>query len=394
MRVSRWFTLLLFVAQVPLITGCWAKKWSGLAAGGIETCANRADEGPYCWGGTGKTTQKYPLDTLGMPAVAAFAPGSWQSCAVDPGGVVSCWNATSWPASAVGGLPAAKIIVKNSGTVGPAVVVGAHRSCSLGADDSIYCWGDNSTFEYGFRTCTEQPGPQRINLPTRSRVRKLAMGDHHTCALTTDDTLWCWGANKRGQLAVPESTNLECHEPHRPFSANNAIPSGKVMDVAAGTGFTCAVLQPAGTVKCWGGDNLDVITSGSPTAGGWGATDYPATVGSTGFTSIVAGSDHVCATGTISGFSGQTAWCWGANANGELGTGSAGPPSATPVRVIMPVGSAFEPLRPIVYLTAGHRHTCAMMESGQFGCWGDNASGQLTDGTLNSSPIAVWVPQP
>lgn len=38
-----------------------------------------------------------------------------------------------------------------------------------------------------------------------AQARALAMGESHTCALLTDDTVRCWGANAYGQLGLGDT---------------------------------------------------------------------------------------------------------------------------------------------------------------------------------------------
>jgi alpha-tubulin suppressor-like RCC1 family protein len=82
---------------------------------------------------------------------------------------------------------------------------------------------------------------------------------------------------------------------------------------------------------------------------------------------VVAGAEHVCARLRT----GRVA-CWGQNANGQLGDGTTGTSRLS--RTI--VGG----LSGVVSLAAGASHTCAILTDRSVRCWGSNALGQLGDG--------------
>ncbi len=66
--------------------------------------------------------------------------------------------------------------------------------------------------------------------------------------------------------------------------------------------------------------------------------------------------------------------CWGSNRQGQLGLGVEGGESPLPERVPGLAG--------IVAIAAGATHTCALNRQRRVTCWGNNASGQLGDGTF------------
>ena len=78
-----------------------------------------------------------------------------------------------------------------------------------------------------------------------------------------------------------------------------------------------------------------------------------------------------------------TAYCWGWNANGQLGRTAN--PDANPN-----VDAVNTPLR-FAHLVAGGYHTCGVQTTGTLYCWGGNASGQLRDGTTVDRPAPVAV---
>ncbi len=84
--------------------------------------------------------------------------------------------------------------------------------------------------------------------------------------------------------------------------------------------------------------------------------------------SVTAGGEHTCAL-TLAG----RVKCWGDNFRGQLGDGTSTDRSV-PVDVVG-LGSG------VAGVTAGQQHTCAWMPSGTAGCWGSNTYGQLGDGS-------------
>jgi alpha-tubulin suppressor-like RCC1 family protein len=85
---------------------------------------------------------------------------------------------------------------------------------------------------------------------------------------------------------------------------------------------------------------------------------------------MVAAGGHTCAL-TVSGI----AYCWGDNANGELGNNDTSLTNSTPVAVAG--GLTFESLS----LSRVEGISCGLTPSGAAYCWGENANGQLGDGT-------------
>ncbi len=146
-------------------------------------------------------------------------------------------------------------------------------------------------------------------------------------------------------------------------SANTTIAtvsdSGTITAIAAGT---TEVYATAKTIT----DSLKVTVS------------PPSTMALTGLTAVTAGFSHSCALG-----GGGALYCWGANAQGELGNDTTSI-SAFPVQV----GTA----PAFVSIAAGYSHTCGLTSVGQAYCWGDNTSGELgnaTGGTTSFTPVGV-----
>jgi hypothetical protein len=93
---------------------------------------------------------------------------------------------------------------------------------------------------------------------------------------------------------------------------------------------------------------------------------------------VSVGDNFVCAVDTMGGLS-----CWGNNTSGELGDGTT-MDRTTPVAVVG-LGSGVQAV------SAGNQHACALTTGGGVKCWGDNADGQLGDGTTGDSHVPVDV---
>lgn len=151
--------------------------------------------------------------------------------------------------------------------------------------------------------------------------------------------------------------------------------------LAVGSSHLCALLEDA-TVACRGDNSVGQL--------GTGSTDLVATpVRVTGLADAVAlaGSqgDHTCALRAD-----QSVACWGDNRDGQIGAGAV---SDQPIVVAtLPVG-----LGPVIQIAAGPRNTCALLPVGALECWGEDASGQLGDGSPpvpNTFRPSVGTPQP
>jgi alpha-tubulin suppressor-like RCC1 family protein len=139
-----------------------------------------------------------------------------------------------------------------------------------------------------------------------------------------------------------------------------SIPGVVVSVSAGGSGQSCAATVD-GAVWCWG------------------LTEPPTRVEGVQATQVSVGLVHACGAGP------QGTFCWGNNANGQLGTGSTSS-----------VQGAFRvPVDGIATVSAGDLHTCASKRDGTMVCWGSNDVGQLGSLPMGGTAIAprpvMWV---
>jgi alpha-tubulin suppressor-like RCC1 family protein len=206
------------------------------------------------------------------------------------------------------------------------------------------------------RSTLAAPGPGATN---------IAGGGDHTCAVVAGGSMKCWGGNGSGQLG--DGTTTDHFTPVSVSGLTNAAA------VSAGFSHTCA-LTTAGGAYCWGDNTSGQVGDGTTSNR---LTPTAVTGLSSGVTDISANYAHSCA--VVSG----GAKCWGDNAFGQLGNGSTNNHSS-PIDV-------FGLTTGVAAISAGQYFTCALTTAGGVKCWGDNAFGQLGDGstTQRIQPVDV-----
>ena len=194
----------------------------------------------------------------------------------------------------------------------------------------------------------------------------LALGNTHACASTLTGELYCWGDNAQGQLALDPAL-----APTSVVAQLVAVPP--VGTVAAGAEHTC--ITSGSDVHCWGRNDLGQLGHGT-NVGTFTPTPAMIEPGSGNVTALVAAADQTCIV-----LAGGAVQCWGGNQNGELllepdENGEDGF-ALTP----RPIALDFA----VAQLATGVTHSCALGTDGQVRCWGDNAQGQIGDGTVTDA---------
>jgi alpha-tubulin suppressor-like RCC1 family protein len=247
------------------------------------------------------------------------------------------------------------------------VLVGTSPTSSCGLDDQgmLYCWGDNSYGQLGNGTTAATPLPVAVDRGGALAGRKIvwfALGEHHTCALDDAGITTCWGENTRGQLGTGDP------QPRLvPTPISQLAP--EFTRISVGSSTSCG-WTTEGRVWCWGAGESGQLGNGAhadssqPVALDLG--DNPPRI-----QRVVVGGATTCAAD-----SDGTAYCWGANESGQLGTGNTSP-SITPVPV--PVTAA-APANSIVRVGVGGGSACVLTNVGRAACWGADTDGMLGDG--------------
>lgn len=244
--------LIDWAAEIPTVV-------SVLAAGTAHTCV--ADGlAVYCWGNVPGDQKAPPSHEMVHPfeqtthAVAGLSAGSLHSCALfqhtqDGSDSVYCWGppgdavvGTSTPGGAVEGLPSAVT----------RVVGGQAHNCAVGEDRALYCWGSNERGQIGLGVTLETSSAQKV---LDGPVLDVASGFMHTCAILDDGTLWCMGGNNFGQTQ-PGDPASEIRTPVQVDAG--AVGASRFRAVATGERHTCAITGD-GKLLCWGTNELSQL---------------------------------------------------------------------------------------------------------------------------------------
>ncbi len=236
-----------------------------IVASGNHTCAliyNQATSirWPYCWGETSIAGPVYFAEAVPqgeVPYGASFsriALGRDFACGIADGEVY-CWG--DGYSGQLGDVPQSLDPVRvNTGSANPFnhVDVFAHEDSVCATVDwsaELYCWGR--------AVSTPLLMQGRGEMPTDTVIRFVSIGHHSTCALSTDNQIYCWGDNVFGQLGNGTSDDAPVgygEDYYTPTTMQRGVMPADV-DIAdvvptglGGNGH-CAIMSN-GHVYCWG----------------------------------------------------------------------------------------------------------------------------------------------
>ena len=277
---------------------------------------------------------------------ARVAAGTSHTCALKADGTVWCWGDNHFGQLGNGSLApsAVPVAVAGLGTGVVSLAGSGNHTCALTAQGGVLCWGANEAGQLG-NGSTDNSGVPRQVTGLASGVLQVSAGMGHTCALVDTRAVWCWGQNGTGELGTGTTTPSPVPVPVK------ELP-GRITGVDVGNGFTCAAI--AGTsLRCWGDNGDGQLATGD----GSGSLVPRPVVNLPSAAAFSVGDAHACSVGTDG-----VVTCWGANWAGQLGISMTAAGSVTPIGVPgLPSG--------VTSVSAGYNRTCAVA-AGSVSCWG------------------------
>ncbi|MCH2546957.1 MAG: hypothetical protein MK052_05055 [Alphaproteobacteria bacterium] len=339
-----------------------------------RSCAQGSDDKAYCWGensfgqlGDGTQIDRSEPTPVIMPTGVLFTQYTTEddhTCALADSGDVYCWGDNTYGRLGDGTTTARLIPTKVTMPVGvsfTAVNADDNHVCAHGDDDELYCWGRNTNYTLGDGTNTNRNTPTKVSSPAGIVLGQLTLSSKRTCAIGSDNEVYCWGVNVSGELGDGTLTTRSI-----PTKAINpgGVAFAKVYVDAA---HSCAI-STLGKVYCWGENGLGQVGDGttalrnSPTLSLTPAGEV--------FSDMALTRYYICAYGPNGAAS-----CWGRNLEGQLGNDTL-TNSTTPVDTKIPPGVNF------IDISADDNHVCTVGDDINIYCWGNNTGGQVGDDTF------------
>ncbi len=194
------------------------ERFVKISVGDNFTCGITADSSAMCWGvnyngelgiGSDSTKITTPTQVVRNEKITSVSAGDNHACALDTNNRAYCWgwNANDqlggtttetcgtsypWPCSTVPLLVSDSLFFKQ-------ISAGSGHTCGISVDGMVFCWGNNFSGQLGDGSFVNRPIPASIAV--NLNFVAVAAGSSHTCALDADGILFCWGSNENGQIA-------------------------------------------------------------------------------------------------------------------------------------------------------------------------------------------------
>ena len=369
------------------VTGYFYKRpsFTNVSLGQSSACAVSDAGEVWCWGSNNKyqsasklsNFESTPFRLIGIDDALQVAVGREHACALLKTKRVVCWGSNEFGQLGTGFEPAT---LANSpfpeyvnGLVdATSIYAGDDHNCAITSDKDLFCWGSNSRGQIGqlFKDESRQINgravvaqAERVNI---SQVVDAGLGTTHSCVITVQGYVYCFGSNLYGQLA--QGWGIE--KSYKPLIVGSIVDAKRI-DASANS--TC-ITDKAKSMRCWGAGesgqlgNLDTGDLALPTNQSLSLGKYVIDEFSVGNRSTCAKLDN------------SVVYCWGSTLFGQVGSSNLASVS------LSPFSSVQYPLSDATQIESGGDFSCVL--TGNIWCWGRNNLGQL--GQMTNSTFSTY----
>jgi len=260
---------------------------------------------------------------LAGKTILSISTGNQRTCVIASDNQAYCWGVLVLTPAAIdtSGVLAGKTIASIS--------VGGSHSCVVASDNQAYCWGYNTDGQLGNNSTSNSAVPVAVDTSgvlAGKTIASISAGGSHSCVIASDNQAYCWGSSSLGQVGNNSTASSLV-----PVAVDTSgVLAGKtVLSIKTGSQrHTCAIASD-NQVYCWGSNNIGQLGDSS-TIGRLVpvAVDTSGVLAGKTVLSVSSGNLHTCGIA-----SDNQAYCWGFNSSGQLGNNSV-VDSSSPVKVI------------------------------------------------------------
>jgi alpha-tubulin suppressor-like RCC1 family protein len=182
--------------------------------------------------------QSTPLRVGDFTDVAGVSCGQGHTLAWREGGELYAWGRNTTGQVGIGDGTPARIRVPTL-VAGPSRVTlvdaGQDSACALSDGGALFCWGSGIEQHLGTGTDATVFTPLQVQgVPV---LRSVSTDTFHTCALDEQSRLLCWGRAIEGQLGIGDTPSVQSE----PVEVPSPSPNAAWLTISAGRFFTCGV---------------------------------------------------------------------------------------------------------------------------------------------------------
>lgn len=337
--------------------------WTSISTGYNHNLALKANGTLWAWGentlgqiGDGASSNVTTPTQVAIDSKwRTISAGAFFSTAIKTDGTLWAWGDNYYGQLANGNTTGSSTPVKIGNELYKNIDAGRNHIVALRTDGTVWAWGDELGENNNQATIP-------THKPELSGIIQISAGEGYSLALKSNGEIYTWGKNNYGQFANGNTSTTPTQ-----IAAYNGNKSNEIIMVGAGHGFSNAVLYSNGTLKAWGYNsdyNLGLGTDTdelSPVAIPLAENNNISV--STGFGTTLVLKDN------------GTAWGWGDNGSGAIGTNSGEEYEINPIQI----GETND----WISIVAGSFTSAGIKSNGTLWIWGSNFYGEVGDGTKN-----------